>query len=191
MRFYFRVIDADSVVQATDHGNLDMIEPSPLSTRRPCRPSIRHHHQDRAHPHTHPDQNSGRTFLSRHQPGINAPRVIDVRKNSQPRPGCRAAPAHGTISEMRGSTPVAAAAGRNPSLNPSNLSSHPGSVQGWPVPQLISVHPHPQEAPSLVRVQSGGIQPSAVPRQAKTGPTMFMELGIIAGMAEDKECVVM
>ena len=42
-----------------------------------------------------------------------------------------------------------------------------------------------------MRVQSGGIQPSAVPRQAKTGPTMFMELGIIAGMAEDKECVVM
>ena len=82
---------------------------------------------------------------------------------------------------MRGSTPVAAAAGWNPSLDSSNPSSHPVTVQGRPT----------QEGPPLVRVQSGGIQPAAAPRPAKTGPTMFAEMGIMAAMAEDKGCVVM
>ena len=81
---------------------------------------------------------------------------------------------------MRGSTLVAAA-GWNPSLDSSNPSSHPGTVQGRPIP----------EAPRLVRVRSGGIQPAAAPRPAKMGPTMFVEMGIMAGMAEDKGCVVM
>jgi hypothetical protein len=157
-------------------------------------------------------------YAPRQQSGLDGRQVIEiVRKNSTnlaPEPVQNAvAPGFDPIPE-RTESPSAV-----PTANPG--SEYVGSPRPRPTPPggrafpntnrytltdapvvpFVGVGVRPQSVggvrpagrPPASRLPSGGIQPAAppVPRPAKTGPTTFAEMGITAGKAPDKECVIM
>jgi len=154
-----------------------------------------------------------------HPGGMSGRQVIDVvRKNSTDVPQGPAvvqgavAPGLGTLAEKerRDSIPnmpsqdlsrlrPTAAPGRGYPNSQRYTLADGGAIPGPPAPGL-SVRPQSVGAlrpaasrPAASRIQSGGVQPSEAPapRPAKTGPTTFAEMGITAGKAEDKDCVIM